>query len=89
MIYGMQYAFLTLILIILGMLFKNWQPPIKHQYIVIMLLVLGSTLGFFLVGSWKMGFCIAGLVFYKDELVEEGKLVAKSYKGLKNIENEL
>ena len=31
------------------------------------------------------GFCIAGLTFYKDTLVEDFRLVANSYKGLTDI----
>ena len=72
-------------LVILGLLLRGWQPPIKSQYIVILLLTAGSGLGYYLIQNWMWGFCIAGLTFYKDTLVEDFRLVANSYKGLTDI----
>lgn len=76
---------LTVMLIILGLLLRNWQPPIKHQYIVILLLCLGSGLGHFMVQNWTWGFCIGGLTYYKDLLVTDFNLVASSFKKILNI----
>ena len=71
---------LTVMLIIIGLLLRNWQPPIKSQYIVIILLSLGSILGHFLDGNWTWGFCIGGLTYYKDLLVTDFNQVASSFK---------
>ena len=80
----LNFVVVTILLVILGLLLKNWQPPIqKQQYIVMALLVMGAILGHFMIDSWAYGVCLAGLVFYKDKLVEEIKLVTNSYENLK------
>ncbi|WP_235070566.1 hypothetical protein [Turicibacter sp. TJ11] len=80
---------LTVMLIILGLLLRNWQPPIKHQYIVILLLSIGSLLGNYMIDSWTWGFCIGGLTYYKDLLVTDFNLVASSFKQLLSIGKEI
>lgn len=80
----LNFIVVTILLVILGLLLKNWQPPIqRQQYIVMALLVMGAILGHFMIDSWAYGTCLAGLVFYKDKLVEEIKLVTHSYENLK------
>ena len=80
----LNFVVVTILLVILGLLLKNWQPPIqKQQYIVMALLVVGAILGYFMIDSWAYGVCLGGLVYYKDKLVEEIKLVTHSYENLK------
>ena len=74
----LNYVVLTGILIVTGLFLSKWEPPIKKQYIATILLVVGLGLGYFIVDNAAYGFLIAGLVFYKDELVSEIKLVKES-----------
>ena len=78
-----NYVVLTGILIVAGLLLKKWEPPIKKQYVALVLLTLGLVLGHLMVGYAAYGFLMAGLVFYKDELVEEVKLVKESVIAVK------
>lgn len=77
---------LAIVLIICQILFSNWQPPIKAQYQLILLGLIGIGLAYFLNLSLIWGFCCAGLVFYKGELVEEFKLVVECYRAIGNKE---
>ena len=79
-----NYVVLTGILIVEGLFLKKWDPPIKKQYVALMLLVTGVALGHFMVDNPAYGFLIAGLVFYKDELVAEIRLVKESVLEVKN-----
>lgn len=79
-----NYVVLTGILIVIGLFLNKWEPPIKKQYVALMLLVTGVALGHFMVDNPAYGFLIAGLVFYKDELVSEIKLVKESVLDVKN-----
>lgn len=78
-----NYVVLTGILIVAGLFLKKWEPPIKKQYVALLLLVMGLALGQLMVNYAAYGFLIAGLVFYKDELVEEVKLVKESVIAVK------
>ena len=78
-----NYVVLTGILIVAGLFLKKWEPPIKKQYVALVLLVMGLALGQLMVNYAAYGFLIAGLVFYKDELVEEVKLVKESVIAVK------
>lgn len=75
---------LCLILIIIGLLLSNWEPPIKDQYTFIILSIFGMFLGYILNCGIYWGFVVAGLVFYKNKLIEEFKLVKESLTELKN-----
>lgn len=77
---------LGLILIIIGLLLTNWEPPIKDQYTFIMLAIAGMVLGYLLECGVHWGFIGAGLVFYKGKLVEEFRLVKESLIDLKKEE---
>lgn len=79
---------LGLILIILGLLLTNWEPPIKDQYTFIILAFAGMGLGYILNCGIHWGFIGAGLVFYKGKLVEEFKLVRESLLDLKDNEKD-
>ena len=70
---------LGLVLMICGLLLTNWEPPIKAQYRFMILAVIGIILGTFLGCGGIYGFIGAGLVFYKDKLVEEMRLVRESF----------
>ena len=78
-----NYVVLTGILIVVGLFLKKWEPPIKKQYVALSLLAIGLILGHFMVNYAAYGFLMAGLVFYKDELVEEVKLVKESVIAVK------
>lgn len=69
---------LGLVLIISGILLNTWQPPIKPQYKFLILSLIGMGLSYLLKTEIIIGFIGAGLVFYKDTLVEEIKLVKES-----------
>lgn len=83
---------LGLVLVVIGLFLKKWEPPIKDQYIFITLAILGSTLGYFMLRGFYgvlWGLVYTGLVFYKDELVKEASLVKDSFIALKDkTENE-
>lgn len=82
-----NYVVLTGILIVVGLFLRNWQPPIKKQYIALILLPLGAILGYFKVDNPYYGFLIAGLVFYQDEFVDEIKRVKQSFSEVKAEKN--
>ena len=83
---------LGLVLVVIGLFLKKWEPPIKDQYIFLTLAVIGCTLGYFMLKGWYgilWGLVYTGLVFYKDELVKETSLVKDSFIALKDkTENE-
>lgn len=70
---------LGLVLMICGLLLTNWEPPIKAQYRFMILAVVGVILGIWLGCGSIYGFIGAGLIFYKDKLVEEVRLVKESF----------
>ena len=70
---------LGLVLMICGLLLSSWEPPIKAQYRFMILAVIGVALGILLGCGFIYGFIGAGLVFYKDELVKEMRLVRESF----------
>ena len=78
-----NYVVLTGILSVVGLFLKKWEPPIKKQYVALSLLAIGLILGHLMVNYAAYGFLMAGLVFYKDELVEEVKLVKESVIAVK------
>lgn len=73
------------ILIILGLLLNNWKPPIKEQYVFIILGITGMILGYLLKCGIAWGFIWAGLVFYKSKLVEEFKLIKESITNIQEL----
>lgn len=70
---------LGLVLMICGLLLTNWEPPIKAQYRFMILAIVGVALGILLGCGYIYGFIGAGLIFYKDKLVEEVRLVKESF----------
>lgn len=78
---------LGLVLTVLGLFLKKWEPPIKDQYVFLMLGSVGCVLGFIMLKGFYgvlWGLVYTGLVFYKDELVKEAGLVKDSFEGLKD-----
>lgn len=78
---------LGLVLIVLGLLLRKWEPPIKDQYVFLILALVGSVLGYFMLDGFYgilWGWVYVGLVFYKDELVREATLVKDSFDSLKD-----
>ena len=72
------------LLILMGLYLEKWQPPLKKQYIALALFLAGGLMGYFMLnGYWAYGILIAGLVFYKRELVEEIREIKDSFKGIK------
>lgn len=71
------------LLILMGLYLEKWQPPLKKQFIALALLLAGGLMGHFMINGWAYGILIAGLVFYKRELVEEVKEIKDSFKGIK------
>lgn len=83
-----NFLIVTVILIIVGLFLKKWEPPIKKQYIALLLLILGAALGQSILKSYAYGFMLAGLVFFKDALVEEIKLVRNSVSAIEKEKGE-
>lgn len=82
---------LGLVLVVIGLFLKKWEPPIKDQYVFLTLAVIGCTLGYFMLKGWYgilWGLVYTGLVFYKDELVKETQDVKDSFDSLKESTDE-
>ena len=76
-----DFIIVTILLTILSLTLSNWQPPIqKKQYIVFSLLSIGALLGWHIINSWTYGVCLAGLVFFKNELTSDFQKTVKSFK---------
>lgn len=83
---------LGLVLTVVGLFLKRWEPPIKEQYIVLILTSVGCTLGYIMLKGFYgvlWGIVYSGLVFYKDILVEEAKQVKNSFINLKTDTKDL
>lgn len=85
----LDYLIITGLLIVLSVYLSRWEPPIKKQYIALVLFISGALLSFFMVSNWAYGVLIAGLVYYKEELVNEVRIIRNSFNGIKDeINNE-
>ncbi|WP_194190347.1 hypothetical protein [Clostridium chrysemydis] len=78
-----EYIVLTLALVISGLWLEKYEPPIKRQWIATILLIVGSISAHSYIDNGIYGFLIAGLVYYKQDLVAEVKEVLQSYKDIK------
>ena len=72
-----NYLELTGVLIVISLFLNNYEPPIKRQDIALMVMAFGLTLGWLMVENLGYGFLIAGLVFFKDELINEASLISQ------------
>ena len=73
----LDYITLTGILILVSLFLNNYEPPIKRQNIALIVMAFGLILGWTMVKNLGYGFLIAGLVFFKDELVSEASLISQ------------
>ena len=72
-----NYLELTGVLIVISLFLNNYEPPIKRQNIALIIMAFGLTLGWLMVENLGYGFLIAGLVFFKDELINEASLISQ------------
>lgn len=79
----LDYITLTGILILVSLFLNNYEPPIKRQNIALIVMAFGLILGWFMVKNSAYGFLIAGLVFFKDEFINETSLVSASFNKLR------
>lgn len=79
----LDYITLTGILILVSLFLNNYEPPIKRQNIALIVMIFGLILGWYMVQNSAYGFLIAGLVFFKDEFINETSLVSASFKKLR------
>ena len=64
------------VLIVIGNMFcKKWNPPLKPQVHAAFLLTGSAILGHFMFGNFTYGIALGGLVYYKEELLEEVRYV--------------
>lgn len=79
----LSYLELTGVLIVISLFLNNYEPPIKRQNIALTVMAFGLILGWLMVENLAYGFLIAGLVFFKDELVSEASLVSECFTKFK------
>ena len=79
----LNYLQLTGVLIVISLFLNNYEPPIKRQNIALTVMAFGLALGWLMVENLAYGFLIAGLVFFKDELVNEASLVSECFMKFK------
>ena len=79
----LSYLELTGVLIVISLFLNNYEPPIKRQNIALTVMAFGLALGWLMVENLAYGFLIAGLVFFKDELVSEASLVSECFTKIK------
>ena len=72
-----NYLELTGVLIVISLFLDSYEPPIKRQNIALIVMAFGLTLGWLMVENLGYGFLIAGLVFFKDELIIEASLISQ------------
>ena len=79
----LNYLELTGVLIVISLFLNNYEPPIKRQNIALIVMAFGLGLGWLMVHDLAYGFLLAGLVFFKDELVSEASLVSECFTKFK------
>lgn len=89
--YTPNVVLVLLVLLSISIFLREWEPPIKKQYIFILLSIVGLVLGYFFLGKINgliNGFILTSLVFYKDKYVEEARDIKDlmKYKQQKNQE---
>ena len=86
--FNADFLIVSGLLILMGLYLEKWHPPITKQYIALALFLAGGLMGHFMINGWAYGILIAGLVFYKRELVEEVKEIKDSFKSIKQTVQE-
>ena len=76
---------LVLILMIFGLFLKQWKPPLPKQVVAGTLLFLGAFLGQHICNTAIIGFIIAGLIYYKHDLIQEVNLTKSCFSDIKEI----
>lgn len=79
----MNYLTVGCGLVLLSLWLSNYEPPLKRQWIALILMVVGCFVGYFILDNWGYGFVISGLVYYKNSLAEEISSILKSFKNIK------
>lgn len=79
-----EYTLLTVVLIVLSVFLNRFMPPIREQWKFLIIASTGMVLAFLAPpNDWQSilyGWCIAGLVVYKNVLIEELKIVITAAK---------
>lgn len=79
-----EYTLLTLVLIVLSTFLNRFIPPIREQYKFLIIASVGMSLAYYMppddFQAILYGFVIAGLVAYKEILMNEIKLVISAAK---------
>lgn len=78
---------LGLVLTVLGLFLTKWQPPIKPQFVFILLAVIGMVLGWYMLNGFYgllWGWVYTGLVFYKNDLVDAIHQIKSAFFSIKN-----
>lgn len=79
-----EYTLLTLALVVLSIFLNRFVPPMREQWKFTITAVIGMAVAYFAPpNDWQSllyGFVIAGLVTYKNVLIEEIKLVISAGK---------
>jgi amino acid transporter len=73
-----NHILLAIVLVVIGLWLKSYDPPIKKQYQFLLLAIIGVILGLLMISNCYIGFAISGLVYYKEELVDELKTIRKA-----------
>jgi TctA family transporter len=72
-----NFLILSVLLIIISLWLRDFNPPIKRQWQSLLLFLVSGVLGYFMLGKTisdvGISLCICGLVFYKDKLVDDIK----------------
>lgn len=85
---NMEYLTFTLMMIIIYLILKNWEPPIKKQYIIIMLLSVSSLIAYFRGLNVSYAFAISGTIYYKREIVDEVLAIKNNLLDMKTSKGE-
>lgn len=79
-----EYTLLVIIQVILSVFLNRFCPPIKEQWKFSIMAIVGMTLSYLIapsdLKSLAYGFIVAGLVMYKNVLIDELKLVITAAK---------
>lgn len=80
---NMDYIGVACGLVLLSLWLTNYQPPLKKQWVALILMLVGCIVGHFILNNWGYGFLISGLVYYKDALAVEIASVLESFKAIR------
>lgn len=84
----MEYLSFTMMMIIIYLALKNWEPPIKKQYIIIILLITSSFIAYFIDLNVSYAFAISGTIYYKRDIVDEVIAIKNNLFDMKTTKGE-